>query len=180
MLRLGFLSRGRDSGGAGDGSLLGGLAGLLSSGSGLSLGLGLSLLGGLGLLGRLGLLSLGSLLGDSLGGLVLGLVGRLLSRLALALDGSTELGEGVGLGLLAIRGGGSLLAGAGRGGLGLLAEAEGERGLPLVRLQVLLLAVDGRSGLSDLGRDSSGVGNLSLQGGSGLDARDDRSLLNHG
>lgn len=84
-LCLSYLSGGRDGRGAGDGSLGGGLVGLLSGG----LGLGLRLLDGLGLLSRLVLLGslglLGELLGDSLGRLVLGLLGRLVSRLALAL-----------------------------------------------------------------------------------------------
>lgn len=63
-----------DDRGAGDGSVLGRLGGLLGD------GLGLGLLGSLDLLGRLR-----SLLGGTLSGLVLGLVGGLLSGLALVL-----------------------------------------------------------------------------------------------
>lgn len=78
-LRSGFLSRSRDSGSGGDGSVLGGLGSLLGNGLGLGLGLGLRLLSGLGLLGGLGLLTLSSLLGNGLG------LGGLLRRLSLAL-----------------------------------------------------------------------------------------------
>lgn len=94
------------------------------------------------------------------------------------LDGSTELGERVGLGLLAVGRGSGLLAGAARVGLGLLAKLEGERGLSLVGLHVLLLAVDGRGGgLSGLGGSSGGAGHLGGKRRRGLDGGDDGSLL---
>lgn len=167
QLPLGGSSDGR---GAGDGSVLGRLSGLLRN------GLGLGLLGGLGLLRRLR-----SLLGGALSGLVLGLVGGLLSSLALVLDGSTELGEGVGaLGLLSIGRSGTLLnsSGAGGVGLGLLAEGEGEGRLALVGLDVLLLAVNGRgSGLSGLGGHVGRAGDLSAQGLDGVGLGDDRGIL---
>lgn len=185
----------RDSGSASNGSVLGGLGGLLRD------GLGLGLLSGLGLLGRLR-----SLLGSILGGLVLSLVGGLLSSLALVLfvesasrflgarvesvivftylDGSTELGEGVGaLGLLSVGRGGALLnsSGAGGVGLGLLAEGERERRLALVGLDVLLLAVDGGGrSLSGLRGDIGGAGNLGAQGLDGVGLGNDRSVLGDG
>lgn len=181
-----------DDRGARDGSVLGRLAGLLGD------GLGLGLLGGLDLLGRLG-----SLFGGTLSGLVLGLVGGLLSSLALVLfigsasrffcesadsvvmftdlDGSAELGEGVGaLGLLSVGRSGALLnsSGAGGVGLGLLAEGEGERRLALVGLDVLLLAVDGRgSSLGGLSGDVGRAGNLGAQGLDSLGLGDDRGIL---
>lgn len=183
------LGRGSDDRGAGDGSVLGRLAGLL--GDGLRLGL----LSGLDLLGRLGLL------GGTLSGLVLGLVGGLLSSLALVLleesasrpfmctrfvvmstylDGSTELGEGVGaLGLLSVGRSGTLLnsGGAGGVGLGLLAEGEGERRLALVGLDLLLLAVDGGSDLSSLSGHVGRAGDLGAQGLDSVGLGDDRGIL---
>lgn len=195
-LRSGHLGSGRDSWGASDGSVLGRLAGLLSDG--LGLGLGLGLLSRLGLFVNLGLLILRGLLGNSVSCLVLGLLGRLLARLALALsfrsvygfksltlrsstylDGSTELGEGVCLGLLAVGGGLSLLAGASGDRLALLAEGEGEGGLPLVGLQVLLLAVDSGGGLRGIGGHVGGAGHLGGQRRGSLDSGDDRSFLNY-
>lgn len=99
------------------------------------------------------------------------------------LDGSTELGEGVGaLGLLGIGRSGALLnsSGAGGVGLGLLAESEGEGRLALVGLDVLLLAVNGRGGgggLSGLSGHVGGAGDLGAQGLDGVGLGDDRSIL---
>lgn len=98
------------------------------------------------------------------------------------LDGSTELGEGVGaLGLLSIGRSGTLLnsSGAGGVGLGLLAESEGEGRLALVGLDVLLLAVDGRGGggLSGLSGHVSRAGDLGAQRLDGVGLGDDRGIL---
>lgn len=96
------------------------------------------------------------------------------------LDGSTELGEGVGaLGLLSVRRSGTLLdsSGAGGVGLGLLAEGEGERRLALVGLDVLLLAVDGRGDLGGLHGHVGRAGNVGAQGLNSVNLGDDRGVL---
>lgn len=96
------------------------------------------------------------------------------------LDGSAELGEGVGaLGLLSVGRSGALLnsSGAGGVGLGLLAEGEGERRLALVGLDVLLLAVDGRGNLSGLSGDVGRAGNLGAQGLDSVGLGNDRGIL---
>lgn len=96
------------------------------------------------------------------------------------LDGSTELGEGVGaLGLLSIGRSGTLLNSSGAGGarLGLLAEGEGEGRLALVGLDLLLLAVDSGSDLSGLRGHGGGAGDVGAQGLDGVGLGDDRGIL---
>lgn len=96
------------------------------------------------------------------------------------LDGSAELGEGVGaLGLLSVGRSGTLLnsSGAGGAGLGLLAKGEGERRLALVGLDVLLLAVDGRGNLSGLHGHVGRAGHIGAQGLDSVRLRDDRGVL---
>lgn len=128
--------------------------------------------GGNGLLGD----SLSSRLG-SFGGLSrlvlsLGLLGGLLS-LALTLDSLAELGEeGRGLDLLTLLIGSSSLL--------LLSEAEGQRGLALLSLNLLGLTVSGRGDLGSLCRDSSRRGNLGGEGLSGLNGGDHGSDLSDG
>lgn len=96
------------------------------------------------------------------------------------LDGSTELGEGVGaLRLLSVRGSGTLLNSSGAGGAGrvLLAQGEGEGRLALVALDLLLLTVDGGGGLRGLRGHVGGTGNLGAQGLDGVGLGDDRGIL---
>lgn len=96
------------------------------------------------------------------------------------LDGSTELGEGVGaLGLLSVGGGGALLNSSRAGGVGgvLLAQGEGEGRLALVALDLLLLTVDGGGDLSGLRGHVGGAGNLGAQGLDGVGLGDDRGVL---
>ncbi|TFB06544.1 hypothetical protein CCMA1212_000803 [Trichoderma ghanense] len=139
--------------------------------------------GGLGLVLGLGLLRLGDLLllGGLLGGggsllllldglLLLGLLGRLVLRLgdALALDGSTELGERALAGLL-------LALGAGAGRLVTLAKGEGQGRLAL--LLVLLGLAVGHSSLSGLSGDGGRAADIDSQGSGGLDGRDDGGSL---
>jgi hypothetical protein len=162
-----FLSGSSDDGSGGSGSL------------GLVLGFGLLRLGDLVLLGSL----LGGLLSGSGGGrsllllldglLLLGLLGRLVLRLggALALDGSTELGERALAGLL-------LALGAGAGRLVTLAKGEGQGRLAL--LLVLLGLAVGHSSLSGLSGDGGRAADIDGQGSGGLDGRDDGGGLGGG
>ena len=149
---------------------------------GLGLGLRLSLGGNLLLGGLLGLglildLVGGLLLGDGL--LNLGLLGSLLLGLGgrgLAVDGSSELGEGA-LATLLLHLTLRRLALSRSRGLVALAESEGERRLALL-LDVLLRLNDGGGGsLNGLGGDGGGVGDVDSEGSGGLNRRDHRGGL---
>lgn len=94
------------------------------------------------------------------------------------LDGSAELGEGVGSLLLGL--GRGLGIGGGRAGLGLLAESEGEGGFSLVGLggSLLLVAVNDGGSLGGLSGDGGRAGNLGAQRLGSLRLGNDRGVLN--
>lgn len=146
----------------------------------LGLGLGLRLSLGrddlLGSLLGLGLVLDGLILDDGL--LDLGLLSSLLLGLGgrgLAVDGSSELGEGALATLLP-----HLTLGLPLGGSrGLITLAESERKRRLALLLDILLGLNdgGRGNLSRLNGDVGGVGDVDSEGGGGLDRRDHGGVL---